>query len=547
MAAPILENDWTVNDSGEAATDTITLTKPAGAAVGNLLLLIVGSDQDNVADWNTVTGWTQFININDAAGDANVACYWRICDGTEASTVDVTGATVEERYGWYIRVSGVDTTTPIHLVGTPLYQTTSPYYVPQITTTVDDCLIFYALAFDGGDGFPFTVSGVGGWAEVDDQQSGTAGTDASGCWGTKTMSGQGATGDAGVFSTVDDGTSSIQFAVAPAAGGTTNYQTIAATAIGTGVLARANSFYRALSTVAVGVNVLSRVNSFYRTLTSTTVGTPVLSRVSTFYKTLTSTAIGTAVLSYAKMFTRALSAVASGTAVLSKVPTFVKSLVATTVGTPTLSTISTFYRSLTSTTTATPVLVKKMYQTLAATAIGTGILSLAKLFTKSLTSVALGVASLTRVQTYGKILATTAIGVSSLAKTATHYRILASTAIGSGALATVSSFYRTLSATATGVSTIAKVATHYKTLVVSAVSSAILVAEKLAGVTYYKTLAAVATASVSLRFTLGWILKIRTAATTSQDLNFTKTIKKALAITKLSASGLKITSTIVEK
>jgi len=211
--APVIE-DWTANDSAGDAVTSITFTKPVGVAVDDLLLLIVGSDQDTVADWNSVTGWIQFININDGVGDSNLACYWRIADGTEGVTVDVTAPTVEERYGWYLRISGVDTTTPINVTGTAAYVASDSHSIPEVTTTVADCLAFYALVFDGGDGAPFSVAGTG-WTEVDEQTSGTTGTDASGCWGTKSMPTAGATGAATVTSTVSDGSSSIQFAIAP--------------------------------------------------------------------------------------------------------------------------------------------------------------------------------------------------------------------------------------------------------------------------------------------------------------------------------------------
>lgn len=213
-AAPVVAN-WTVADSGAATTTTITLTKPADVEVDDLLLIIVGSDQDTVADWNAVTGWTQFININDGVGDANLAVYWRICDGNEDATTDVTGPSVEERYGWYIRVTGAAVFAPIHLIGTPVYTTDNPHNVLEVTTTADDCLVFYGMAFDGGDAGGFTESGAG-WTEVDEQYSGTAGTDACGVWGTKTMSGQGGTGDVSITTgDASDGHSSIQFAVQP--------------------------------------------------------------------------------------------------------------------------------------------------------------------------------------------------------------------------------------------------------------------------------------------------------------------------------------------
>jgi len=142
MAVPVIEG-WTVNDTGGTAVASITLTKPSGVQVGDLLLIIVGNDESNVADWNTLADWTMIVDANGAASDAAIGVYWRIATGHASETNPTPTCTVNEVYGWYIRVSGADTTTPIHLVGTPAYDATEPYTVPEITTTTDDCLVFY--------------------------------------------------------------------------------------------------------------------------------------------------------------------------------------------------------------------------------------------------------------------------------------------------------------------------------------------------------------------------------------------------------------------
>lgn len=213
-AAPVLESDWTVNDSGGAAVTSITLTKPAGVSNDDLLLLIVGNDESNVADWEPLASWNMIVDFNNAGADAALAVYWRVATGDASETDPAPTCTSNEAYGWYIRVSGADTTTPIHITGTPAGVVASPYTIGEVTTTADDCLVFYASAFDGGGAGSFSESGAG-WAEVDEQYSGTAGTDACGVWGTKTMSGQGATGDVSVTLGTTDGTSSVQFAVQP--------------------------------------------------------------------------------------------------------------------------------------------------------------------------------------------------------------------------------------------------------------------------------------------------------------------------------------------
>lgn len=219
MAVPVLET-WTANNTGGLTQTTITLTKPSGVANGDLLIMMVGNDETNASTdgWNAVTGWTKEFGFANATGDSSFAIYWREADGTEGATQDVVNDSNSwESYGWYLRISGADTTTPFHQKGTPAAGSSSSHAISGVTTSIADCLAFYLLAFDGGDGAPFSVSGTG-WAEVDEEQSGTGGTDASGCFGTKDQATAGATGTATVSCSASDGATFVQFAIAPDAG-----------------------------------------------------------------------------------------------------------------------------------------------------------------------------------------------------------------------------------------------------------------------------------------------------------------------------------------
>lgn len=179
---------------------------------------MVGNDETNANTdgWLTKTGWTKEFSYANSTGDASLAIYWREADGTEGATEDVENdSTNWESYGWYLRISGADTTTPFHQKGSGSFSSPSTSHaIPGVTTTIADCLAFYLLGFDGGDGAPFSVSGTG-WAEVDEEQSGTGGADASGCFGTKDQASAGATGTATVTSSASDGAVYVQFAIAP--------------------------------------------------------------------------------------------------------------------------------------------------------------------------------------------------------------------------------------------------------------------------------------------------------------------------------------------
>ena len=169
------------------------------------------SDSFSAPYGTTPAGWTNLINY--AGNSAAVGIFYKIASGSEG---DVTVTVVHaDHIAWYLRVSGVNTTTPFNVTASPATGIGSSRAIPEVTTTVDSCLAFYLLSFDGGDGYPFSVSGTG-WTESDDHQSSTGGSVSSGCWGTKEQATAGLTGDATVSCSASDGQAYLQFAVAPA-------------------------------------------------------------------------------------------------------------------------------------------------------------------------------------------------------------------------------------------------------------------------------------------------------------------------------------------
>ncbi len=204
------------SNGGTTTSTNLVLNAPTGISVGELLLLIVGNDEDAAGTtFNAVAGWNKIGEAGSGTPDAFIGAYWRIADGTEGASVTVTSADNQYWMGWYIRISGADRTTPIDVsqfqVGTGAL-TSHP--ITGVTTTVNNCLAIYGLSFDGGDGNPYSVSGTG-WTESAEQQCSATGTTNGGCWGTKVQTTAGATGTATVTSSVSDGASYFQLAIRP--------------------------------------------------------------------------------------------------------------------------------------------------------------------------------------------------------------------------------------------------------------------------------------------------------------------------------------------
>lgn len=218
MAIPVIASSTSTNTGGGTAS-LLTFTKPAGVANGDLLLLVVGGDADNSGTFqptDTPTGWN-LISSASGGADSDIAAFWRIADGTEGATLTITRnslAGFDELYGWYLRITGADSTTPINQTGA----NSGLFDLAGVTTDTADCLAFGLLGGDGGDMFPYSTTSPG-WTKFSDQRSGIDGSDASGVIFTKEMATAGDTGTLTVVATVSDGRYGFQFAVAPGSGG----------------------------------------------------------------------------------------------------------------------------------------------------------------------------------------------------------------------------------------------------------------------------------------------------------------------------------------
>lgn len=221
MAAPVLEG-FETNTSGSALS--ITINKPSGVVSGDLLLAILGVEDFSGGDpWGTPTGWTKLGNVAGAPG-CDFQVFYRVSDGSEGASETFShnfGFGVE-LLGWYIRISGVDTTTPINVFGTSGSGSGSSIVASSVTTTAADCLAFAICAFDGSDGLPYSISGTGWPSTIATNQelaSNTGGSGVSAAWVVKTVSSAGSSENATFTASASDDFVSRQLAIAPAAGG----------------------------------------------------------------------------------------------------------------------------------------------------------------------------------------------------------------------------------------------------------------------------------------------------------------------------------------
>lgn len=236
MTAPVLESFTSDVGQGEEG-DYPVLTKPANVATGDLLLIFVCND-DTFSNNQTVTpsGFTLLQHVGDSTRDCHALVFYRIADGTEASTVTVEIPDNDEGVAWYLRVSGADTTTPF---GSSII--TDLGVSNQLNMgglgrddESESQLGFVLCAFDGGDSDMGLIA-PSSWDNYNSDRATSnsalasagryleehsSGSSSSGAWSTRTKSGSGGFGLVKWAFAVFDGAVGIGFTVNPAAGGT---------------------------------------------------------------------------------------------------------------------------------------------------------------------------------------------------------------------------------------------------------------------------------------------------------------------------------------
>jgi len=181
----------TVNSKVTTGAPFLTLTKPVAETInnGDLLIILIGNDMTtDTAQWDDTThkpsGFTLVDTGGSTASAAHLAEFWRIADGTETTTIDVSSVNAADVVGWYIHIRGAHATAPIGAEGAvTITGNSTSQSIPGATGNEDDLGLFLSM-WDGGDTYPFTVSGTG-WVRDGQVQASTSSGVVAGCFGTK--------------------------------------------------------------------------------------------------------------------------------------------------------------------------------------------------------------------------------------------------------------------------------------------------------------------------------------------------------------------------
>jgi len=224
-AVPVVEAGYSTDTTAGATDTTVSLTKPTGLVAGDLILVIFCDEQANVNDCPAITSPDAYTQIThgDNIADVQASIYWRIATGLETWPLVISGNTGDYAVGWCLRISGVDTSTPIHKTGSwiGVGLTGTGCTLTQVTTEVAECLGIFLIGLDGADMTPTTITTGPGWSitnGLEDPVDSTAGAAAD--WGQKNITAAGGSADIVLdfAGTGTDGYVGIQLAIAPPSG-----------------------------------------------------------------------------------------------------------------------------------------------------------------------------------------------------------------------------------------------------------------------------------------------------------------------------------------
>jgi len=195
---------------------TIDINIPSDVISGDLILILLcDSNNSSTTNWgfSTISGFTRAQSYASSTYDAGYAIYWKIADGTESSFINATYTSASiDVVAFCVHIKGANQTTPIGSIGTAdgdSFSTTHP--ITGITGNIDD-LGFYIFAFDGADGYPFTVTAGVGWELIGQDKSANLTTGSSGTFGTKVYSSTAAE-NVTIDTSSSDGCTFVQFRI----------------------------------------------------------------------------------------------------------------------------------------------------------------------------------------------------------------------------------------------------------------------------------------------------------------------------------------------
>ncbi|MDH3772499.1 MAG: hypothetical protein OET79_16125 [Nitrospirota bacterium] len=147
----IVFEEFTEGRQAIGVSSGFAIPKPSGTSVGDLLIVAAATDGDTVSTLSPTASWnlTQ-LDVGNGSGAVTFGVWWKIVDGTESSQLNYTWSGGEQAYGWIMRFTGHDSSSPIATASMNSGNNRNPQSNNLITST-DGNLILRLGGFDDDD------------------------------------------------------------------------------------------------------------------------------------------------------------------------------------------------------------------------------------------------------------------------------------------------------------------------------------------------------------------------------------------------------------
>lgn len=146
-----------------AAGTTASVTRPTGAATGDLLLLAIAAQ--TATAFTAPAGWTQLVNVQDGAAARRFAVFWKIDDGSAGPFSFTYGGANVFRWWRCVSYSGFDATDPIADFASQINASSVNVVAPTVTVERDGSAL---VDFSNVDGATASWTPPSGMTAIDD-------------------------------------------------------------------------------------------------------------------------------------------------------------------------------------------------------------------------------------------------------------------------------------------------------------------------------------------------------------------------------------------
>ena len=157
MAQPIIASYSDINAVGTS----FNVSLPASTAEGDLLLAIIAKDDDPLM--YSSHGMVDALSGGGIGADYGSYIFWKLAVAADITRGYMTFTGDSEGYcGRMFRITGFNSSSPFHVIGTPSVLTGSSPSASEITNVVDT--LVFAFAGMDDDDIPYTLV-TSGWTQ----------------------------------------------------------------------------------------------------------------------------------------------------------------------------------------------------------------------------------------------------------------------------------------------------------------------------------------------------------------------------------------------